>query len=66
MAHQTNFEIQTLSSLPLVFRIENLLQCLYDYFNHIPKRHLEFTKLVMIMEFKGTIIFKTLNQDGSL
>jgi len=57
MAHQTNFEIQTLSNLPLVFHIENLLQWLYDYFNHIPKRPFEFTKLVEFMEFKGNIIF---------
>ncbi len=57
MAHWTNLVIQIFSSLPLVFRIENLLQCLYDYFSHRPKRHLEFTKLAKIMETKGNKIF---------
>ncbi len=53
MAHWTNLVIQTLSNLPLVFRIENLLQCLYGYFSHSPKRHLEFTKFTKIVETKG-------------
>jgi hypothetical protein len=48
MAHQTNLVVQTLSNLPLVFCIENLLQYLCGYFNHSPKRHLE--KLTKIME----------------
>ncbi len=53
MAHHTNLAVQTLSNLPLVSRIEILLQCLYGYFNHIFKMHLEFTKWVGIMEIKG-------------
>jgi len=55
-AHQTKFAIQNLFNLPLVFCIENLLQCLYGYFNHSPKRHFEFTKLAKIMEIKGNKI----------
>jgi hypothetical protein len=39
------------------FTWKNIYQWLYDYFNHLPKRHLEFTKLVKFMEFKGNIIF---------
>jgi len=53
MAHWSNLVVQTLSNLPLVFCIENLLQYLYGYFNHSPKRHMEFTKLAKIMETKG-------------
>jgi hypothetical protein len=56
MDHRTNLVIQTFSNLPLVFRIENLLQWLCGYFNHNPKRHLEFTKLAKVMETKGNKI----------
>ncbi len=38
MAHQTNLVKQTLSNLPLVSHIENLLQCLYGYFIHGPQK----------------------------
>jgi len=48
--------IQTFSNLPLVFYIENLLQCLYGYFNHSPKRHLEFIMLAKVMEIEGNKI----------
>jgi hypothetical protein len=44
MVHQTNLSIQTLLELPLVVWIENLVQCLYFYFAHSLKMHLEFTK----------------------
>jgi hypothetical protein len=57
MAHQTNLVLQTLSNLPLIFHIENLLQCLYGYFSYNPKKHLEFTKLIKIMEIKGKILW---------
>jgi hypothetical protein len=43
-------------NLLLVFRIENLLQCLYGYFGHNLKKHLEFTKLAQIMEIKSNKI----------
>jgi hypothetical protein len=39
--HWTNLEVQTISNLPLVSYIKNILQFLYAYFNHSPKRHLE-------------------------
>jgi hypothetical protein len=38
MAHWTNLAIQTLSNLPSVSSIEILIQCLYGYFNHSPKK----------------------------
>jgi hypothetical protein len=66
MVHQTNLTIQTHSDLHLVFCIENLLQCLYGYFSHRRKRHLEFIKLVEIMETKGNKISTTSKLDGTL
>ncbi len=52
MAHHTNSVMQILSSLPLVKHIESLLQTLHAYFAHSLKWHLEFTKLVEVMETK--------------
>ncbi len=56
MVHRTNLVVQTLSNLPLVSCIENLLQYLYGYFSHSPKRHLKCTKMAKIMETKGNKI----------
>jgi hypothetical protein len=50
MAHQTNLVVQILLGLLSVVQIESLLQCLYSYFAHSFKKHLEFTK---ITEFMG-------------
>jgi len=49
MVHHTNLAMQTLSGLPLMIQLENLLQTLHSYFAHSPKRHLEFTKLAQLM-----------------
>ncbi len=38
-------------------RIENFVQCLYSYFAHSPKRHLEFIKIMELMATKGNKIF---------
>jgi hypothetical protein len=56
MAHQTNLVVQTFLNLPLFSRIESFLWCIYVYFNHNPKKHLEFDKLAEIMETKGNKI----------
>jgi hypothetical protein len=54
MIHCTNLAIQvTLLELTLVVQIESLLQCLYSYFAHSPKRQLEFTKIIEFMATKG-------------
>jgi hypothetical protein len=50
MAHQTNLAVQVLLNLPMVAKLENLLQSLYFYFSSSFERHLEFTKLVKIVE----------------
>jgi hypothetical protein len=52
MAHHTDLVVQILSGLPLVKHIESLLQTLHAYFAHSPKQHLEFTKLIEVMETK--------------
>jgi len=56
MAHHRYLVVQILSGLPLVKHIESLLQTLHAYFAHSPKRHLEFTKLVKVMEIKKSKI----------
>ncbi len=56
MAHHINLAVQTLSKLLLVMHLENLLQCLFSYLLHSPKRHLEFTKLAKNMATKGNKI----------
>ena len=53
MAHRTNLVVQTLSNLPLVAKVETLCERLYNYFTVSPKRHLEFTKLVDVVETGG-------------
>jgi len=42
--------MQTLSKLAIVGKIEDVLQSLYAYFFHSPKRTQEFVELVDIME----------------
>ncbi len=56
MAHCTNLVMQSLSRLPLVIRLENMLQTLHSYFAHSLKRHLEFIKLAKFMQIKGNKI----------
>ena len=53
MAHRTNLAMQTLSNLSLVAKVETLCERLYNYFRVSPKRHLEFTKLVDVVETGG-------------
>jgi len=60
MAHRTNLAITTLSSLKLVSKVENLLAWMYNYFAHCPNRHLEFCKLVKILESKGNKLLKNI------
>jgi hypothetical protein len=42
----------------MMSKIEGLIQTLYNYFSKIPNMHLEFTKLVKLMEFKGAKILR--------
>ncbi len=58
IAHRTNLEVQNLSSMPMVSKLEDLFQSLYGYFSSSPKCHFEFTKLVQIVETKGLKVFR--------
>lgn len=50
MPHRTNVVVQGLSNLPIVARLEDLLQSLYSYFSNSLNQHLEFTKFVKFMD----------------
>jgi hypothetical protein len=58
MAHRTNLAVEPLSNLPLVAKLESLCQAMYAYFSHSPKKHLEFQKLVDVVETKGLRILR--------
>jgi hypothetical protein len=60
VSHRTNLAVKELSNLPVIAKIENLLQSLYSYFARSPKRHLEFTKLAAVMETKGLKIIRNI------
>ncbi len=46
MSHRTNLAVQTFLKLTIVRKIEDVLQSLYAYFSHSPKRIQEFAELV--------------------
>jgi hypothetical protein len=51
--HKLNLPVESLSDLPMVEGIEDMLANLYTYFCKSPQKHLEFLKLVEVMETKG-------------
>jgi hypothetical protein len=46
MNHRTNLVVQFFLKLTIVRKIEYVLQSLYPYFSHSPKRIQEFAELV--------------------
>jgi hypothetical protein len=60
MSHRTNLVVQTLSQVPLVARIEDMLQSLYSFFSHSPKRNQELANLANIVETAGQRILKNI------
>ncbi len=66
MAHQTNFVVQALFKLNMVCKLENLIQTLYAHFRNSPKRHLELSMLVKIIETYGNKLLKMSKQGGFL
>jgi hypothetical protein len=58
VVHRINLLVQYSSNLIFIAHIEAFMVNLYDYFNHSPKQHLEFQKLVTIMETKVNKIIK--------
>jgi len=58
IAHKTNLAIQILLHLQMIIKLEGLIYTLYNYFSNSLERHLEFTKLVKLMETKRAKILK--------
>jgi hypothetical protein len=58
VAHRINLSVQYSSNLIFIAHIEALMVNLFNYFNHSAKQHLEFQKLVTIMETKVNKIIK--------
>jgi hypothetical protein len=57
-SHKTNLAVETLSVLPVVSLIEDLLQDVYTFFCKSPKKHLAFVKLAEMMDTKGNKILR--------
>jgi hypothetical protein len=53
VAHWNNLAILVLSKLSLVMHIEGMLQSLYAFFSHSPKKVLEFVNITKTLETKG-------------
>jgi hypothetical protein len=51
--HHTNLAVEALSRLFVVQKLETLCKSLHAYFSGSPKRHLEFMKLVEVVETRG-------------
>ncbi len=58
MAHCTNLMMQTFFQILIVKCIKDLFQCLYSFFFHKPKRHIEFLKLVEFTKVNTSYICK--------
>jgi hypothetical protein len=58
MAHRTNLAVKPLSNLPMVQKIEKLLQGLYAYFNASPKKCNKYQKLAEVVETSGLKILQ--------
>jgi hypothetical protein len=53
-----NLVVEALEKLPILHKTESLLVDLYSYFCKSPKKHIEFCKLVEVMETKGLKILR--------
>lgn len=58
VVHRANLTIQSLSNFTFIARLELFLTKLYSYFNHSPKRHLKFQRLVQTLEINRNKILK--------
>ena len=52
MDHKTDLAVHTLSGMPFINRMEDFLNMLYSFFCKSPKRHLDFVKLGILMDYK--------------
>jgi hypothetical protein len=60
LSHRTNLAVKTLYKMGIVGKIEDVLQSLYSYFFHNPKRIQNFVELVDIVEIGGQRIFRNI------
>jgi hypothetical protein len=60
IAHRISLVVQALNFLNLVNKIERLFTYMHNYFTHNPKRHLETSKLVELLECKGDKILENI------
>lgn len=58
VAHRTHLTARTLSNLPIMSKLEDLVKRAHDYFAHSPKRHLELTHLATLLETEGRKLVK--------
>jgi len=58
VAHHTNLVVQSLQDLTLIVKIKSFMFNIYGYFNHSPKRHMKFQRLIQTLETKGNKILK--------
>ncbi len=58
VTHQTNLAILVLSKLSLVMHIESMLQSLYAFFSHNPKKVLKFVNLAKTLKIKYKTKYK--------
>jgi hypothetical protein len=64
MAHRCNLVMQSFFSLLVVAKIEGLLQGMYVYFSHSPKRQLGHVKLIKVLQTKGLKILHNVKHNG--
>jgi hypothetical protein len=55
-----NLAVEALEKLPILHKIEQMLQDIYNYFCKSPKKHMEFLKLAEVMETKGLKILRNI------
>jgi hypothetical protein len=55
--HRTNLELQSLSSMLMISKLEDLFQSFHGYFSSSLKCHFESKKLAKIVETKGLKFF---------
>lgn len=60
MAYWCNLTMQTLSYVTLIAKIKGLITSMYTYFNQSPKKHLQNTKLVEVIESRGLKILRNI------
>jgi hypothetical protein len=52
MAHKMNLVVQNLPIIPMVSKLEDILQSIYKNLSNFPKHHLEFKNLLKLWKHK--------------